>query len=41
MAGKISVNRLKEHPKNNYYFTDISGEKYEEIKRSIAYNGMR
>ena len=41
MAGKISVDKLKEHPKNNYYFTDIGGEKYEEIKRSIATYGIR
>lgn len=41
LVGKISVDKLKEHPKNNYYFTDIEGEKYEEIKRSIATYGIR
>lgn len=25
LAGKISVDKLKEHLKNNYYFTDIEG----------------
>lgn len=41
MLGKISIDKLKEHPKNNHYFTDLDGEKYEEVKRSIETNGMR
>lgn len=41
MGGKISIDRLKEHPKNGYYFSEIDGEKYEEIKRSIATHGIR
>src|SRR5690625_1730228 len=41
MFGQIEINKLKEHPKNNHYFTELSGEKYEEVKRSIAENGIR
>lgn len=41
MSGKIAVDKLKPHPKNGYYFTDVTGEKYEEIKRSIATYGIR
>lgn len=39
--GNIATNKLQPHPKNGYYFTDISGEKYDEIKRSIEVNGIR
>ncbi|MFE4202081.1 ParB/RepB/Spo0J family partition protein [Aneurinibacillus aneurinilyticus] len=41
MAGVISIEKLNPHPKNGYYFTDIEGEKYEEIKRSINLQGIR
>src|SRR5690625_5222072 len=41
MFGQIEINKLKEHPKNNHYFTDLDGSKYEEVKRSIAENGIR
>lgn len=41
MAGTISIDKLNPHPKNGYYFTDIDGEKYEEVKRSIATYGIR
>lgn len=41
MSGKININKLKPHPKNSYYFTDLTGEKYEEVKRSIEVNGIR
>lgn len=41
MFGQIEVNKLKEHPKNNHYFTDLDGNKYEEVRRSIAENGIR
>lgn len=41
MAGIISVDKLNPHPKNDYYFTDLAGEKYEEIKRSIETYGIR
>lgn len=37
----IETNKLKEHHKNGYYFTDIEGEKYEEVKRSIETHGIR
>lgn len=39
--GNIATNKLQPHPKNGYYFTDISGEKYDEVKRSIEVNGIR
>lgn len=41
MAGIIAISKLKPHPKNGYYFSDVEGEKYEEIKRSIAAYGIR
>ncbi|ACV58182.1 ParB/RepB/Spo0J family partition protein [Alicyclobacillus acidocaldarius] len=37
----IHIDRLKPHPKNAEYFADIDGEKYEELKRSIATHGIR
>lgn len=37
----ISIEKLKEHPKNNYYFTSLDGQKYQEIKHSIWVNGIR
>ncbi len=37
----VSTNKLKEHHKNGYYFTDVEGEKYDEIRRSIEQNGIR
>ncbi|MNH66555.1 Nucleoid occlusion protein [compost metagenome] len=39
--GIIQIEKLNPHPKNDYYFTDISGEKYEEVKRSIKTYGIR
>lgn len=41
MLGKIALDKLKAHPKNRHYFTDLDGDKYEEIKRSIEVNGIR
>jgi ParB-like chromosome segregation protein Spo0J len=41
MAGLISIDKLNPHPKNGYYFSDVEGEKYEEIKRSIESYGIR
>lgn len=41
MPGMVSIDKLKPHPKNGFYFSDVSGEKYEEIKRSIATHGIR
>lgn len=41
MINTIETNKLKEHHKNGYYFTDIEGEKYEEVKRSIETHGIR
>ena len=39
--GIININKLNPHPKNDFYFTDITGDKYEEIKRSIDTYGIR
>lgn len=41
MTGKISIDKLKPYPKNDYYFTDADGERYEEIKHSISTYGIR
>jgi len=41
MINLIETDKLKEHHKNGYYFTDIEGEKYEEVKRSIEAQGIR
>lgn len=41
MSGRMSISKLKEHPKNNHYFTDIEGAKYDEVKKSIKVNGIR
>src|SRR5699024_246977 len=41
MSGHIETSKLKEHPKNNHYFTDLDGAKYDEVKRSIEENGIR
>lgn len=38
---KVSINRLKPHPKNDFYFSALEGEKYDEIKRSIEIYGIR
>lgn len=37
----VRTEKLKEHDKNGYYFTDVEGEKYEEIKKSIVTHGIR
>ena len=37
----VPVGMLKPHPKNSDYFSDPTPEKYEEIKRSIAAEGIR
>lgn len=41
MTGKISIDKLKPYPKNDYYFTNVDGEGCEEIKRSISTYGIR
>lgn len=41
MTGYVSIEKLCPHPKNNVYFSDITGEKYDEIKRSITTHGIR
>jgi len=37
----IPIKLLKEHPKNQEYFNDLTKEKYEEIKNSIQTYGIR
>lgn len=41
MPNYVSVNLLKPHPKNQEYYSNLSGEKYEEIKRSVEAHGIR
>lgn len=41
MQSKVNPKLLKPHPKNDEYYSPLPKEKYEEIKRSIAYNGIR
>nr|WP_304459568.1 ParB N-terminal domain-containing protein [Alicyclobacillus sendaiensis] len=38
---EMSIHRLKPHPKNEEYYADLTGEKYEELKRSIEVHGIR
>ncbi len=37
----VSIQLLKIHPKNSEYYSDLSPEKYEEVKNSIRVNGIR
>ena len=37
----LKVSDLKTHPKNDYYFDDIAGEKWEKLLESIKKNGVR
>lgn len=37
----LPTDLLKPHPKNNEYYDDLVGEKYEEVKRSIEAHGIR
>lgn len=41
MISMVKTTLLKPHPKNSEYYNDITGEKYEEIKRSIEVHGIR
>src|SRR5574344_1009261 len=36
----IEINQLKTHPKNDYFFDDITGEKWEDFKNSILRRGV-
>lgn len=38
---RVPVNNLKPHPKNSYYFDDMSGEKWEEFLDSIKVIGIK
>ncbi|AEJ44331.1 ParB N-terminal domain-containing protein [Alicyclobacillus acidocaldarius] len=37
----IHIDKLRPHPKNAEYYVDLTGEKYEELKRSIEVHGIR
>ena len=37
----LKVSDLSPHPKNNYYFNDVSGDKWNEFLESIRKNGVR
>ncbi len=37
----LKISDLIPHPKNDYFFDDISGEKWEEFKKSIKESGVR
>ncbi len=41
MINEVPINLLKPHPKNQEYYDDLTGEKYEEVRRSIVVNGIR
>ncbi|MCL6477046.1 MAG: ParB N-terminal domain-containing protein [Peptococcaceae bacterium] len=41
MPNEVSIKLLKPHPKNTDYYSDLTLEKYEEIKRSIEAHGIR
>lgn len=41
MLNRVKTSKLKEHHKNGHYFTDLEGEKYTEVRRSIEENGIR
>lgn len=36
----LKVSELKPHPKNEYFFDEMSGQKYEEFKESIRTSGV-
>ncbi len=37
----LKIQDLKIHPKNSYYFDDVSGEKWERFLESVKTNGVR
>ena len=37
----LKITDLKIHPKNDYYFDDVTGEKWERLLESIKNNGVR
>ena len=37
---QININELKEHPMNNEFFDDITGEKWKEFLESIKKRGV-
>jgi ParB family chromosome partitioning protein len=41
VRSEIPVSLLKAHPKNQEYYSNLSDEKYQEIKRSIEAHGIR
>ena len=40
MSQKLKVSELKEHPKNSFYFDDMSGDAWSEFKQSIKTSGV-
>ena len=36
----LKVNGLKAHPKNEYFFDEMEGQKWEEFKESIETSGV-
>jgi len=36
----IKINQLTQHSKNNYFFDDITGDNWEEFKKSIKTSGV-
>ncbi|MGI9862738.1 ParB N-terminal domain-containing protein [Moorella naiadis] len=41
VQSKVNPKLLKPHPKNDEYYSPLPEDKYKEIKRSIAFNGIR
>jgi ParB family chromosome partitioning protein len=41
MRSEVPINLLKSHPRNEEYFSALSPEKHEEIRRSIETHGIR
>lgn len=41
MHSQIPVSLLKPHPRNEEYFSSLSPEKHEEVRRSIEAHGIR
>lgn len=40
LEGKINIEELFPHPKNEYYFDDMSGDTWDELLRSITTSGV-
>lgn len=40
MIHRVSIESLVEHPKNNYFFDDITGQQWEDFLTSVQKNGI-